>query len=156
MPAAKRGHSKTPIGPFQNTVFDAGDPLGEVALRLGPDVEPEPAVGQLVEGHDLRLGVRLEGRRGDDVLRQDDLELEGVRLAHLFRHLPADQHLVGATTEVPEHSELVLDLRAARDEQERVLDLTEQPAEHLELLLEQETRVRGEQRATPTVDAWAR
>ena len=84
------------------------------------------------------------------------LELEGVRLAHLFRHLPTDQDCVGAPAEVPEHLQLVFHLGAARDEQERPLDLTEQPAQHLELLLQQETRVRRSSCATPTVDAWAR
>ena len=77
--------------------------------------------------------------------RQHDLELERVRLAHLLRHLPADQHLVGAAAEVAQHAELVLDLRAARDQHERPLDLAEQPAEHLQLLLEQEPGVRREQ-----------
>ena len=41
-----------------------------------------------------------------------------------------------------EHAELVVDLRPAGDEHERPLDVAEQPAEHLELLLEQQTRRR--------------
>ena len=47
-PAAKRGHSKTPIGPFQKTVFAVGDRGGERLARLRPDVEAEPAVRQVV------------------------------------------------------------------------------------------------------------
>src|SRR4029450_13743507 len=118
-----------------------GNRARERLARLRADVEPEPAVRQLVVGHDLRLGVlRALGRR-DDVRRQLDLERERVLVAHLLRHLAPDQHAVGLAAAALEHPELVLDLRAARDEDERALDLAEQLAQLLELALEQEPRV---------------
>ena len=61
----------------------------------------------------------------------------GFVVAQLLRHLPADEHGVGALAELAENAELVLDLRAARNEDERSLDVGEEAAEHLELLLEQ-------------------
>ncbi len=121
-----------------------GDRARERLARLGADVEPEPAVRELVVGNDLRLRVLGELGRGDDVCRQLDLERERVLDAHLLGHLAADQHPVGLAAEVLEHPQLVVDLGAAGDEHERPLDLAEQLAELLELALEQQPRVGGE------------
>ena len=59
--------------------------------------------------------------------------------------MPADEDGVRPLPEVDEHAELVVDLRAAGDEDERPLDVAEQPAEHLELLLEEKAGVRREE-----------
>ena len=68
-----------------------------------------------------------------------------LAVAQLLGHLAADEDGVCAAAEVLEDAELVLDLGPARDEDERPLDVAEQPSEHLELLLEQEPRVGGKQ-----------
>src|SRR6478672_3635127 len=46
----------------------------EALLRLGADVEPQPAIGQLVVRRHLGLGVLGELGRGDDIDWQLDLE----------------------------------------------------------------------------------
>ena len=92
-----------------------GDDAAEPLARLRPDVEPEPAVGQILDRVDPRLRVLGELGGADDVARQLDREVERVLDAHLLGHLAADQHGVRATAEVLQHAELVVDLRAARD-----------------------------------------
>ena len=119
--------------------------LGEARARLGPDVEAEPAVGQIVVAADARLGVGGELRGADDVARQLDREIERAPVPQLLGHLPADEHGVGPAAEVAQHAELVLDLRAAGDEDERPLDVAEQPAEMLELVEQEQPGVRGQQ-----------
>src|SRR5207302_11302294 len=56
--------------------------------------------------------------------------------------LPADEHRVGAPAEVLEDAELVVDLRAARDEHEGALDLAEEQAEMAQLLFQEQAGVR--------------
>ncbi len=114
-------------------------------MRLRADVEPEPAVGDVVVGDDPRFRLGLEGGRRDDVHRQLGVVRERVFVAQLLGHLAAHQHLVRAAAEVDEDAELVLDLGPARDEDERALDLADQASEHLQLLLEQHAGVGGEQ-----------
>ena len=116
----------------------------EVLPCLRADVETEPPLGQLVVGDDLRLGIRVERGRGNHVPRQDDVELERILRAHLFGHLAADQHLVRPAAEISEDLELVLDLGAAGDEHERPLDLAQQLAELLQLPLQQQSGVGGQ------------
>ncbi len=82
--------------------------------------------------------------------------VERILDANLLGHLAADQHRVGAAAEVLQNAELVLDLRAAGDQHERMLDLAEELREVLELGLEQQSGVRGSSRATPSVEACAR
>ena len=118
---------------------------GERLARLGADVEPEPAVWEVVVGNDLRLRVLGELGRRDDIGRHLDLERERVLDAHLLGHLAADQHVVGPAAQVLEHAELVLDLGAAGDEHERTLDLAEQLAQLLELALQQQPRIGREE-----------
>ena len=76
--------------------------------------------------------------RRDDVDGQLDGKRERVVLAHLLGHLASDQHPVGPAAKVLEHGQLVVDLGAAGDEHERMLDLAEQPAEVVELREEQQ------------------
>ena len=117
----------------------------EARARLRPDVEAEPAVRNVVVPRDPALRVGVERRRGDDVGGQLDGERERRSLAELLGHLASDDHGVGPVTEVLEDAELVLDLGAARDEDERSLDVAEQPAEALELGHEQQPGVRGQE-----------
>jgi hypothetical protein len=78
----------------------------------------------------------------------------GLLFAELLGHLSADEHRVRLAAEVLEHAELVVDLRAARDQHEWVLDLAEQLARALPApVREQEARVRRKELATPTVEA---
>ncbi len=55
VPSAKRGHSKTPIGPFQKIVRASAIRAAKRVARLGADVEPEPA----------RRAARRRRRRAD-------------------------------------------------------------------------------------------
>ena len=61
--------------------------------------------------------------------------------ADLLRHLPADEDDVGPLGQRAENADLVLDLRAADDRDERVLGALEQAAELLELAQQKEPRV---------------
>ena len=66
-PCANRGHSKTPIGPFQKTVF-AAETRSTYARRVsGPMSSPSQPSGTSSAGNDLCFGVRLEGLRCDHV-----------------------------------------------------------------------------------------
>ena len=107
----------------------------------GPMSRPSQPSGISSTRGGVGLGVLGELRRGDDVDRQLDRERERVVLAHLLGHLAADQHAVGPAAEVLEHCQLVVDLGAAGDEHERMLDVAEQPAEMIELGEEQQPRV---------------
>src|SRR5262249_12567917 len=69
---------------------------GDAPPRLRPDAEAEPALRDGVVRDDLRFGVGFEGRGGDHVRRQLDLELEGVLVSQLPRHLPANEHVIRA------------------------------------------------------------
>ena len=120
--------------------------LAAKASRVaGPMSRPSQPSGSCVVRDDPGLGVRVERCGGDDVHGQLDRERERVLVADLLGHLAADEHRVGAPAEVLEHAELVLDLRAAGDEHERPLDVAEQPAELLQLALEQQAGVGGQQ-----------
>ena len=113
--------------------------------RLGADVEAEPAVGNVVHAGCASLGIGGEAARGDDVRRQLDRKRERVVNANLLGHLASDQHAIGAPTEVLENRELVVDLGAACDDHERMLDVSEKPAEVLDLGEEQEACIRGQE-----------
>ena len=104
---------------------------------------PSQPAGSVVVRRDAALRVLVERGRGDDVARKLDGERQRRPIAKLLRHLAADDHGVRAVPEVAEHAELVLHLRASRDEDERPLDVAEQAAEVLELGEEQQAGVRG-------------
>ena len=55
VPSANALTSKTPIGPFQNTVRASASSAANAARRLRADVEPEAVGGDLRGRHDLRL-----------------------------------------------------------------------------------------------------
>ena len=113
--------------------------------RVGADVEAEPTLGHVVVRCDAALGIRVERDSRDDVARQLGLVRERVGAAELLGHLSPDEYRVGTPSEVCQDAELVVDLGPAGDEHERPLDVAEQPAEHLELLLEQEPGVGREE-----------
>ena len=106
---------------------------------------PSQPSGRSSYGATRALGVGLERSGCDDVGGQLRVVRQRVVVAKLLGHLASDEDGVRASTEVHEHAELVLDLRATRDEDERPLDVAEQPTEHLQLLLEEQPRVRGQQ-----------
>ena len=146
VPSAKRGHSNTPIGPFQKIVFASASFAANAVARLGADVEPEPAVGDVVDGEDARLGVGLErGRARRRPSGSSTSKSSGFSTRSCSAILPPMSTVSASPAEVLEHAELVVDLRAAGDEHERPLDLAEQLAEMLELLLEQQAGVGGQQ-----------
>ena len=119
------------------------------AREYRTDVEAQPAVGQLVVRSDPALRVALECRGCDDIDGQIGVVRKRIIVTQLLCHLAADENGVRAGTEVHEHPELVGDLRPARDQDERVLDVAEEPAEHLQLLLEEQARVGREQVRDP-------
>ena len=106
---------------------------------------PSQPSGSSSNGVDAGLRVGRELRCADDVGRQHDVEVERVLDAHLLGHLAADQDRVRAAAEVLQHAELVVDLRAAGDEDERPLDVAEQRAEMLELREQEQPGVGGQQ-----------
>ena len=67
--------------------------------------------------------------------------------AHLLRHLAPDQDAVRSPAEMLEHRQLVVDLRAARDDDERMRNVTEKTSEVLDLGEEQEACVGGQEPA---------
>jgi len=122
---------------------------GEPTARLRADVQPEPPLGELAVGSLARLGVLGELRCGDHVHGQLDRERERVLVADLLCHLAADEYRVRAGAEVLEDAELVVDLGAAGDQDERTPDVAEQLPEVLELLLEEQPRVGRQERRHP-------
>ena len=114
-----------------------------------PDVEPEPAVGQgRRTGVTCDLGVR--GERG----RRDDVAAAGrrrTRTGFSARTSSAIFPPISTSSARPPRfsstRDLVLDLRAARDDHERALDLAEQRSEMLELVEQQQPGVGRQQLA---------
>ena len=99
----------------------------------GPMSSPSQPSGTSSYGDDAGLGVLRERGGADDVDRQLDANVSGLSSRICSAILPPIEHRVRPPAEVLEHAELVLDLRAARDEDERALDVAEQLAEVLEL-----------------------
>ena len=110
---------------------------------------PSQPAGSASNGVYLRLRVGLERARRDDIGREHDRERKRVLVPQLLGHLAADEHFVCAAAEIPQHSELVLHLRAAGDEQERPLDVAEQAPEVLELGEQQQAGVRRQELRDP-------
>src|SRR6266576_5440816 len=71
--------------------------------------------------------------------------MRSISGSELLGHLATDQDPVGLAAELAQDAELVLHLGAAGDEHERPLDLAEQLAKLLELTLEQQACVCGQQ-----------
>ncbi len=82
---------------------------------------------------------------GDDVLGKLDLEVERILVPELLGHLAADDHDVRPAAEVArERRACPSTLAPPATSDERALDVAEQPAEVLELVLEQQAGVRGQ------------
>ena len=117
------------------------DLRGERLARVRAHVQPEPAVGNRIGRHDLRVRVGLEGRSRDHVHRKQDL----VAGLDLLRHLPADEHCVRPLGEGLQDSDLVLDLRPAEHGDERPRRFLQERAQLLQLALQQQAGIRREQ-----------
>ena len=83
VPSAKRGSSNAPSGPFHSTVPAPATTVGEGGGRVGTDVEPRPAVGQVAlddldaPPRPVALRRRPEGAaglEGPGVGRQQDVD----------------------------------------------------------------------------------
>ena len=147
VPLANASISNTPIGPFQTTVFAPAMTVAIARDRLRADVEPHAIADRRVADRQ-RLGRRagFELRRDDVIDRQ--LERAGrapwraldvarrveqvvlderladrqpARLEERVGHRAADEQRVDAGEQVLDHLELVGDLRAAEDRDERPL-----------------------------------
>ncbi len=146
VPSANRSHSKTPIGPFQNTVFAVADGRGEAvawsrARRPGRAIRPaRRRTASPGSARPPRMPRRrrrpwaARPRRGADCSSRSSSAI-----------FPPMSTTVRASAQLLEDAELVLDLRAARDEHERPLDVAEKSSEHLQLLLEQKPGVRRQE-----------
>ena len=123
VPSANRGHSKTPIGPFQNTVFAPAITSLNSSPRSRADVESEPALGQFVVAHDPKRRLGGERLGGHDVARQQHIELEGSGGAPTSSAiLPPISTRSAREPEIAQHRDLVGDLGTAGDEHERALE----------------------------------
>jgi len=77
--------------------------------------------------------------------RKDDVERKRIFGTDLLGHLPPDEHLVCLAAEILQDAELVFNLGAARDQDERPLHLAEKFPELGELAFEQEPGIRRQQ-----------
>ena len=91
VPSAQAFCSKSPMGPFQKTVFAAEDPLPVPVEGLRADVEPHESVGNGGAVHDHPLGGLLRLGAADVVHRQ--LEVDPLDLG-LVEDLPGQLELV--------------------------------------------------------------
>ena len=80
VPSANGAISKTPIGPFQNTVRASASFAANSAPLSRADVEAQPVGRDGVDGDDVVVGVGRELGRRDDVDRQHDLDALGLGL----------------------------------------------------------------------------
>ena len=116
VPSANRGHSKTPIGPFQKTVFASAIRVAKRSRVSGPMSSPSQPSGTSSYGDDLRLGVRLERGRRDDVRpAARPGTSSGFSSRSCSAILPPTSTASARAAEVLQHAELVLDLGAAGD-----------------------------------------
>ena len=149
VPAAKRGHSKTPIGPFQKIVLAAGDLVARTRARVsGPMSSPSQPSGSSSYGTTFDSASAVERRpprRRPSAARPRSPSGFSSRICSAI--LPPTSTVSAVPPRFSQHAELVLDLRAAGDRHERPLDLAEQLAELLELALEQQPRVGRQQLA---------
>ena len=156
VPSANAAPFEDAHGAVPEDRLRARDLAGETRPRLGADVEREPGVGiSSVRRLAFRRSRRTRSPR-DDVDRQLDVELERVlaraaarpscRRSARCRHARRGSGARRACRRPWRRR------RSARTE----LDVAEQPAELIELLLEQQPRVRRQQCATASVDACAR
>ena len=148
-PFGESGPLEDPHRPVPEDGACRANPLVEPLASVGTDVEAQPAVGQLVVGSHPALRVGLERGGRDDVAREVGVVRKRILVAQLLGHLASYEDRVRAGAEFHQHAELVVDLRPARDQHERALDASEEPAEHLQLLLEQQARVGREQMRDP-------
>ena len=166
VPSAKASNSKTPIGPFQNTVLAPEIASAKAARGVGADVEPDLVVGDRVDARPRSAtgSVPSDGNSGatttsvgstistpvsaarrevlpaglDLVLLEEALaHLVALRLEEGEHHAAADQQLVGLAEQVVDHGELVADLRAAEHDHVGPLGVLGQPAQHLDLVAHQ-------------------
>ena len=146
-PRRSGGHSKTPIGPFQKTVFAPRDRLRELLARLRADVEPEPALG-----HARRTGTICVSASAANDGRRDDVDRQQHRRTRTGSRRGPPRPSCRRSAPVGAASRGSGARRSCRrpwrrptTSDERPLDLAEQRAEVLELALEQQAGVRRQQ-----------
>ena len=121
------------------------------ALRLRPDVQPEPALGKSIDLDNTRLGITIEAGGGDHVHWKKhlpgrlELGAQGAPSSNFFCHLASDEERVGKLRQPPEHPDLVVDLGAAGDRDVGPLGLLDEAPELLQLALEQKAGVGRQQ-----------
>ena len=133
------------MGPFQKIVHAWPMIAPNAAAVLGPMSSPSQPAGTSSTVVTRASASAANSRAASDVGRQLDWERQRIVGAQLLCHLAADQDAVGATPEILEHGELVVDLRSAGHDHEWVLHLAEQATEVLELGKEQKAGVRGQE-----------
>merc|ERR1719409_1295985 len=129
-------------------VPDDGLALVEFGLealdRVRTDVETHPALRNVVNGDDLRVGVRGELVGDDDVRREQELDALGFSLGHerLVEgedHATTEDNLVSLLQQGLDDANLGGHLGTADDGAKRALRVGDGTVEVVELLLEQET-----------------
>ena len=160
MPSAKAAISKTPIGPFQNTVCASASAAANAAPTPGPMSSPSWSAGIASAGDDVVARASADGNSVSTTMSvgQHDLDArllgplevaaDGVELVLLEQaladlvalgleegedHAAADQQPVGLAEQVVDDAELVGDLRAAEHDDVGPLRVVGEPAQHLDL-----------------------
>ena len=161
VPSAKAGVSKTPIGPFQNTVCAPVMASAKARGGVGADVQAQRVGRDRVGGDDPRLRLAVARRElgvDDDVGGQHDADagvlgalevlpadldlvlleealpdLVALGLEEGEDHPAADQQRVRLAEQVVDDAELVGDLRAAEHDDVGPLRVLGEPLHHVEL-----------------------
>ena len=182
VPAANGGTSNMPIGPFQKTVRAVAIAARKRSTVSGPMSSPilPAGISRTVVGR--RAGARLVGHdvvdrqhadrpavpraAAQQLAGQADLVLLDERPAgrlpcgaqERVRHRAADQQRVHALEQAADDLDLVRDLGAAEDRDERPLRRRRAPCRGTRPRAAAGTRrrARGRSGTMPTVEAWAR
>ena len=158
VPAAKASNSKTPIGPFQNTVRASASAAANALADSGPMSSPSWSAGMASAGTtEVGASAVNSGATTMSVGQQQlhpgllgpaevlpahlDLVLLQQALAHLValgleegeHHAAADEQPVGLAQQVVDDAELVGDLGATEHHGVRAVEVLGQPPEHVDL-----------------------
>ncbi len=145
VPSANAGHSNTPIGPFQKTVFAPAIRRAKSVRDSGPMSRPSQPSGSASNPVTCVSASAANSEAATTSVGSTTSNENGFSERTSSAIFPPIRTSSALAAEVLEHGNLVFDLRAARDDHERALDLAEQRAQVLQLLEQQQPGVGGQQ-----------